>query len=85
VIRKSGRERAYGRQVTVDRSKLKQKRNPKGCAKRHRRGDESANLGAIVFFEDATEDPSFPEDEHSDEIRIVIVGQDTACGRMSGV
>jgi hypothetical protein len=79
-VGKGLRKAGDGRQVKVETGK-----NPKRCAQRHRRGDESANLGAIVFFEAATEDPSFPEGEHSDEIRIVIVGQDTSCGRMSGV
>ena len=51
--------------------------NEQDAGERHRRGDESApaDLGAVVFSEDGAEDPSYPEDEHSDEIRIVIVGQ----------
>ncbi len=52
-------------------------RNKKKASERHRCGNQGApaNLRAIVLSEDRAENPSHPENEHSNQIRIVIVRQ----------
>src|SRR5208282_5942494 len=52
-------------------------RNEQNAGERHRRGDESApaDLGAVVFSKDGTDNPGCPKNEHSDEIGIVIARQ----------
>jgi len=60
-------------------------RNEENAGEGHGGGDEGApaDLGAVVFAEEGTENPGAPEDECADEVGVVIVGREYRQGKVA--